>query len=285
VYLLASGRNGTLYCGVTSDLVQRVWEHREHLASGFTDRYDVTRLVWYEQQGIIYNSGHVNVGVRTGSRWRTVDVARNAIIARHRPVPISDARALAHFYNNRGAELMEAGDLAVARMHMEEAIALDPEYATSWSNYGVINLRTGRLQEAEQAYQRALSLAPEHAPALYNIVGLYRRSGDAQRRAEFQARLEQAQLADPFHQFLLANEYEGRGDYPRAVEHYRRAIRLHGNEHRFYFGLARAYLLMGETRRASATWEATPSPSFRAGTPASACRARAASSSRTAASA
>jgi putative endonuclease len=49
VYLLASGRNGTLYCGVTSDLVQRVWEHREHLASGFTDRYEVTRLVWYEQ--------------------------------------------------------------------------------------------------------------------------------------------------------------------------------------------------------------------------------------------
>jgi putative endonuclease len=49
VYLLASGRNGTLYCGVTSDLVQRVWEHREHLASGFTDRYEVTKLVWYEQ--------------------------------------------------------------------------------------------------------------------------------------------------------------------------------------------------------------------------------------------
>jgi putative endonuclease len=49
VYLLASGRNGTLYCGVTSDLVQRVWQHREHLASGFTDRYGVTKLVWYEQ--------------------------------------------------------------------------------------------------------------------------------------------------------------------------------------------------------------------------------------------
>ena len=48
VYLLASSRNGTLYCGVTSDLVQRIWQHREHLAEGFTKRYDVIRLVWYE---------------------------------------------------------------------------------------------------------------------------------------------------------------------------------------------------------------------------------------------
>ncbi|TWT23749.1 GIY-YIG nuclease family protein [Luteimonas marina] len=47
-YILASGRNGTLYVGVTSDLIGRVWQHRNHLAPGFTDRYRVTRLVWYE---------------------------------------------------------------------------------------------------------------------------------------------------------------------------------------------------------------------------------------------
>ena len=49
VHLLASSKNGTLYVGVTSDLVRRVWQHREHLAEGFTARYGVTRLVWYEQ--------------------------------------------------------------------------------------------------------------------------------------------------------------------------------------------------------------------------------------------
>ena len=48
VYLLASARRGTLYIGVTSNLVQRIWQHREHAAQGFTERYDVTRLVWYE---------------------------------------------------------------------------------------------------------------------------------------------------------------------------------------------------------------------------------------------
>lgn len=50
VYLLASGRNGTLYAGVTSDLVQRVYQHREG-AMGFTARYRVKRLVWFEPHG------------------------------------------------------------------------------------------------------------------------------------------------------------------------------------------------------------------------------------------
>ena len=48
VYILASDRNGTLYVGVTSNLVGRTWQHREHVLGGFTERYDVVRLVWYE---------------------------------------------------------------------------------------------------------------------------------------------------------------------------------------------------------------------------------------------
>ena len=48
VYLLASRRHGTLYTGVTSDLLARLVQHRGGLIEGFTSRYDVTRLVWYE---------------------------------------------------------------------------------------------------------------------------------------------------------------------------------------------------------------------------------------------
>ena len=48
VYILASQRNGTLYIGVTSNLIQRVYQHREHLAQGFTNQHHVTMLVWYE---------------------------------------------------------------------------------------------------------------------------------------------------------------------------------------------------------------------------------------------
>ncbi len=49
MYLLASRRNGTLYVGVTSNLPQRVWQHKGDLARGFTQRYGVHTLVWYER--------------------------------------------------------------------------------------------------------------------------------------------------------------------------------------------------------------------------------------------
>jgi putative endonuclease len=49
VYILASGWDGTLYVGVTSDLVKRVWEHKNDLIDGFTKTYRVHHLVWYEQ--------------------------------------------------------------------------------------------------------------------------------------------------------------------------------------------------------------------------------------------
>lgn len=48
VYILASRRNGTLYVGVTSNLVKRVWEHKMDAVEGFTKRYGVHSLVWYE---------------------------------------------------------------------------------------------------------------------------------------------------------------------------------------------------------------------------------------------
>ena len=48
VYLMASRRNGTLYVGVTSNLIKRVWEHKQDSIEGFTKRYGVHILVWYE---------------------------------------------------------------------------------------------------------------------------------------------------------------------------------------------------------------------------------------------
>jgi putative endonuclease len=49
VYILASRRNGTLYVGMTDNLIQRVWMHKTGVSPGFTKRYGVKTLVWYEQ--------------------------------------------------------------------------------------------------------------------------------------------------------------------------------------------------------------------------------------------
>ena len=53
IYILASNIGGTLYIGVTNDLIRRVYEHREKLAEGFTKRYNVARLVYFENHSDI----------------------------------------------------------------------------------------------------------------------------------------------------------------------------------------------------------------------------------------
>ena len=56
VYLLASQRHGTLYVGVTGNLVRRIDEHKEDLREGFTKKYGVHQLVWFEEFGLIHDA-------------------------------------------------------------------------------------------------------------------------------------------------------------------------------------------------------------------------------------
>ena len=56
VYILASKKNGTLYVGVTSNLVRRVWLHKHGITKGFVHKYSVKNLVYYEQCQSVYNA-------------------------------------------------------------------------------------------------------------------------------------------------------------------------------------------------------------------------------------
>ena len=65
---MASQRNGTLYTGVTSDLIQRVWQHREGLADGFSKRYGCKLLVWYELHATMPDAIAREKQIKGGSR-------------------------------------------------------------------------------------------------------------------------------------------------------------------------------------------------------------------------
>ena len=56
VYILTNKRNGTLYIGVTGNLQQRVWQHKKKLVEGFTKKYSLNKLVYYEQTENIYSA-------------------------------------------------------------------------------------------------------------------------------------------------------------------------------------------------------------------------------------
>jgi putative endonuclease len=68
VYILASKPGGTLYVGVTNDLIRRVYEHREGLAESFTKRYGVKRLVYFEQHDTIAAALQREKNIKLASR-------------------------------------------------------------------------------------------------------------------------------------------------------------------------------------------------------------------------
>lgn len=207
-------------------------------------------LSWHQQETTIYRNNHVNAIVRLDGHDVIVDVSGETLIAADRPVTIGDQRMLAHYYNNLAMAHLSRGDMADAMQLMQTALASDPTYAPHWSNAGVVHLRQGDLVAAERAYLKALEIDPDEDGALFNMIGLSHRLGDAAREADYRRRLDRVQQHDPLHQFMLAMDFERTGDYAQAIAHYRRAIRLHAGEHRFYSALARAYLKAGDPRRA-----------------------------------
>ncbi|WP_313316954.1 tetratricopeptide repeat protein [Stenotrophomonas sp.] len=207
-------------------------------------------VTWYEDQGLIFNAGHVNVGMRLHGRQATLDLDSNVLYDRRGPQPISDARALAHFYNNRGAEQLAQHDTTAARAYLQAALQMDPRFAAAWSNLGVLESRNNDLDAAAKDLETALSINANHAPALHNATKLYQRMGDSARVAQLQQRLQRSQQRDPFYQFLQGTLAEKQGNYALATHYYQHAVRLYGRAHQFHFGLARVYFLSGNNRLA-----------------------------------
>jgi Flp pilus assembly protein TadD len=207
-------------------------------------------LGWRQDSGIFYRVDHINAVVQIGRQGYLVDIARDGVIALRAPEPVSDQRLLAHYYNNLAMNDLEGGRIAPALRKMEAALRIDPGFATNWSNAGVLYLRNGDEAAAGNAYAKALALDPANASTLANMANLAHLQGDRAREEFYRQRLDREQQTDPFYHFLQAVEDEQAGDYPHAIEHYQRAIRLHADEPRFYAALSHAYQQSGDIRHA-----------------------------------
>ena len=76
-YIMASGRNGTLYTGSTSNLPARVWQHKSHSLTSFTDTYDCTNLVWFEHHAFIAQAIHRERRIKKWLRdWKLALIER-----------------------------------------------------------------------------------------------------------------------------------------------------------------------------------------------------------------
>jgi putative endonuclease len=78
IYILASKRNGTLYTGVTSDLNKRVYEHKNNLVKGFTEKYNIHLLVYYETAESMISAIEREKQIKGGSRKKKIQLIESS---------------------------------------------------------------------------------------------------------------------------------------------------------------------------------------------------------------
>lgn len=205
---------------------------------------------------LVFDTGHVNIGVNTPSRRAIVDFEPDFLLARrlaasYRGRRITDERALAHFYNNRAAELLAEGRTPAARAWADQALELAPDFVAALNTRGVIARRIGDLAAAERYFLAALDQDKEARDALFNLVGLYSITGNRKALAERQAQLESLAPDDPYFQWELGRHYEHLGALERARERYERAVSIAPDPDRlFYLSLARVLVRLGRPEQA-----------------------------------
>ena len=74
VYIMTNKNNTVLYTGVTNDLIRRVHEHKEKMTKGFTKKYNINKLVYYEAFDIVYNAIAREKQIKAGSRQKKIDL-------------------------------------------------------------------------------------------------------------------------------------------------------------------------------------------------------------------
>ena len=212
---------------------------------------------WRADAGLITDVGHVNVGIDAPGLRRTVDFEPNYLLSQRLAAPyrgrrISDERALAHFYNNRAAELLAAGDPETAADWVARAIELDAGFAAALNTAGVVERRLGQPDRARDRFLAALEAAADPASTLFNLVRLERDEGRPEAAARYARRLESLRPEDPWFLWSLGRFYESLGELDTAVGFHARAARLAGDEHRFHAGHARVLFALGRDEAAAA---------------------------------
>jgi Flp pilus assembly protein TadD len=190
--------------------------------------------------------GHVNVAVFIGNQIYVVDLFPrvNRILLGGQIV--TDERALAHFYNNKGTAELFAGDTDAAIAAFRRALEMDPTLESAWANLGVACARAGDTVAAERAYLRSLELQPGDQAAMSNLSNLYVRLGRTREARLWHERARKFLLKNPYYHYDEGVRAEESGDYRRSIDYFRTAIRLKPTEHHFHFAMARAHMRLGE---------------------------------------
>ncbi|MEM9404974.1 MAG: tetratricopeptide repeat protein, partial [Acidobacteriota bacterium] len=139
---------------------------------------------WNYQDGVVVSRGHIVAGLYVDGDLRTYDFLPYAPKSYKDFKPIEDLTAMAHHYNNLGAEALMENRLAEATRNLELARLLDRDFDKAINNFGVALLRNGRADEAVELYRDGLERHPANVPIMTNLARAYQQTGKTQQANE-----------------------------------------------------------------------------------------------------
>lgn len=205
---------------------------------------------WNYRDGIVLSRGHIVAGMTIDGQLSTFDFLPYRPKAYRDFNPIDDLTAVAHFYNNLGAEALLDGDVEGALPDLRIAHALAPDFEKAINNLAVALMRLDRTEEAIALYERGLALHPLSVPLLNNLARAWQALGREERAEELLVRLESVNETNPYFYLYRGEVALASGDLERALEYMRQALRIETEVPEVHLGLTKVFLAMGDFERA-----------------------------------
>ncbi len=205
---------------------------------------------WNYREGVVVSQGHIVAGMYVDGELSTFDFLPYQAKSYRDFKPITDLMAIAHYYNNLGAEALLDGDVDRAMPLLELAVDLAPDFDKAVNNHGVAMLRLGRADEALGLYEKALSLDPGNVALLTNSARAHQLLGNTDRANEILSKLEGVNKSNPYFFVYLGELALGRGELDAALEHMVKALRRDSEIPEVHLGFAKIYLALGNFEKA-----------------------------------
>jgi len=205
---------------------------------------------WSYQQGTVVSRGHIVAGLLIDGKLETFDFLPYRPKSYRHFQTLDDRLAVAHFYNNLGAEALIAGDVEKAEQHLSLVTQLAPELVSGLNNLGICEARLGRPDAALATYNRGLEHDPTHVAVLTNLARLHQQQGRLQEAEALLVRADATRQASPFFHVSRAERALSQGEHAEAQDHLREALRRDSEVPEVHLGLVKLYLALGDLERA-----------------------------------
>ena len=205
---------------------------------------------WNYSNGVVVSRGHIVAGVNVDGDLNTYDFLPYKPKSYKDFEPINDLTAMAHYYNNLGAEALMDGSVDRAEPLLRIASKLAPDFEKAMNNLGIVLLRQGQIEETVALYERGLEIHPESVPLLNNLARAYQEQGRSPEAMVLLDRLEEVNQTNPFLYVYRGELALAGGDVAAALDFMRQGLRIDSEIPEVHVGLVKVFIARGNLDRA-----------------------------------